>query len=101
MVESRSNKIDLDMDENIAEEMFRFIYTGMVEGLEQIAAELLHVAVMVSHECKCHMHIELLHSFRYRQYSYINFYGTPNLATAKVVADPTTNLEACERRDAI
>ena len=89
------------MDENIAEEIFRFIYTGKVQGLQEIAGELIDAAVMVSHECKCHMHIELLHSFCYRQYKYVNFYGTPNLATAKAVADPTKNLEARERRDAI
>ena len=60
MLEKNSNVIDLDMEEDIAEAMIQFIYTGKVEGLEEIAAELVDPAVMVSHEYKCHMHIELL-----------------------------------------
>ena len=51
MLEANSNTISLRMDENIAEEMIRFIYTGKVEGLEAIAAELVDAAVMVGHEC--------------------------------------------------
>ena len=66
MLEKNSNVIDLDMEEDIAEEMIRFIYTEKVKGLEEIATELIDAAVMVSHECKCHMYIELLHSFCYR-----------------------------------
>ena len=60
MVESRSNKIDVDMDENIAEELFRFIYTGKVQGLEQIAAELLHAAVMYELAALKHMCLQEL-----------------------------------------
>ena len=67
MLEKKSNNIDLRMDENIAEQMIRFVYTGKVEGLEEIAEDLIDPARMVSHECKCH--IKLLHSFCYREYS--------------------------------
>ena len=53
MLEKNSSAITVHLDENIAEAMFRFLYTGKVEGLEEIAEELIDAAVMVRHECKC------------------------------------------------
>jgi len=55
MLETNSNTISLSMDGNIAEEMIRFIYTGKVEGLEDIAAELVDAAVMYELEDLKHM----------------------------------------------
>ena len=69
MLEKKNNNIDLDLDEDIAEEMIRFMYTGKVQDLKEIAEELIDPAVMVSHECRCHMHIDLLHLFCYIKYS--------------------------------
>jgi len=83
MVESRSNKIDLDMDENIAEEMFRFIYTGKVQGLEQIAAELLHVAVMYELAALKHMCLQEL----------VKKVDEESAAETLVIADRYSNVE--------
>ena len=46
--EKRRNRVDIpDLDGAVCQEMLRYIYTGVVESLEQNAAELLIVAEKV------------------------------------------------------
>jgi len=44
MQEKNTNVVVLDMENDIAEAMIRFIYTGKIEGREELTAELINLA---------------------------------------------------------